>query len=99
MECYKLVITDEEKYGSRSSYGVLIQVIGETYEEAASNEIGFMNLERDTFPKAYYFITTNPTILTTFKTSYLVEQAECPPALADSWEKYSFMGNSDFFQS
>jgi hypothetical protein len=99
MECYKLVITDEQKYGSISSYGVLIKVIGETYADAANNEIGFMYLETATFPKAYYFITTNPTILTTFKTSYIVEQAECPPALADSSEKYSFIGNSDFFQS
>ncbi|MDO1449627.1 hypothetical protein Q0590_25340 [Rhodocytophaga aerolata] len=95
MDSYKFTVT-EDRFGSKSSYTVLIKILGEIYGKPHNQEIGFMYRETDTFPKEYYFNTSNKNLLNAITMSYKVEQTNYPANFINS-NDFHYLGNADFF--
>jgi hypothetical protein len=64
--------------------------------KSPNTEIGVMFEETDSFPKEYYFITSNNAFLNKIKAKTTLELSSYPPYSAKD-NQYQFLGNKAFF--
>lgn len=99
MKCYKITIT-ENKYNISSSRSLMLRVMRDALKDlhrSPNGELGVMYRETDTYPKDYYFKTSNNAFLSKIIAFCKAQEVNCPPYSGKENSDVQFLGNKIFF--